>query len=166
MANQPMRTVRRDAWQAENVDGLKIGRLVAIDREGCPLVTLDEHHAPVRARVGTSEPRPSDEELQQGPKVLLWLEHGDPLSPVIVGFIRDGFALSGPSAVPEVPDCGEVVRVNGKTLLLEGEQEIVLHCGQGTLILRADGQIILKGTRLVSRASETNKIRGASVQIN
>jgi hypothetical protein len=166
MANQSLRTVRRAPWQAENVEGLKIGCLVAIDREGYPLVTLEDHHPPVRARVGTSEPRPSDEELRQRPKVLLWLEHGDPRFPVIVGFVRDGFSSERPSTVPEVPGAGEVVRVNGRTLLLEGEQEIVLRCGQGTLILRADGQIILRGTRLVSRASETNKIRGASVQIN
>jgi hypothetical protein len=30
----------------------------------------------------------------------------------------------------------------------------------------ADGRIVIKGTRLLSRASETNKIKGASVDIN
>jgi hypothetical protein len=32
--------------------------------------------------------------------------------------------------------------------------------------MRADGKLVVKGTELVSKASATNKIRGASVQIN
>jgi hypothetical protein len=50
--------------------------------------------------------------------------------------------------------------------VIEGRDEVVLRCGQGSITLRADGKIVIKGTQLVSRASDTNKIRGASVQIN
>jgi hypothetical protein len=49
---------------------------------------------------------------------------------------------------------------------LEAQEEIVLKCGEGSITLRKDGKIIIKGTHLLSRASGPNRIKGGSVQIN
>ena len=51
-------------------------------------------------------------------------------------------------------------------MIFQADEEIVLRCGLGSLTIRANGHIVVKGTKVVSRASEVNKIRGASVQIN
>ena len=56
--------------------------------------------------------------------------------------------------------------INGRRVSFEGREEVVLRCGEASITLRADGQVIVKGTRVMSRASEANKIRGATVQIN
>jgi hypothetical protein len=61
------------------------------------------------------------------------------------------------------PDSFEIV---GRSVTLVGREEVVLRCGEASLALRADGQMTLKGKNLMSRASETNKVRGATVLIN
>ncbi len=63
------------------------------------------------------------------------------------------------SAAPTIDDVKNCVVVKAK-------QEILLECGQSSLRLCADGTIILKGVKILSRASKTNKVRGAVVKIN
>jgi hypothetical protein len=166
-------TMRRppDSYRdpTDDVDGVRLGRIVALDARGRPLVTFKGGPAqPVIARLATSDPQPADTELENGPPVLLTFEDADPRRPIIVGFVRE--TLSARAAtdhqVAVVADTTRTVELNGKALIFEGQEEIVLRCGHGSLTIRANGQIVVKGTRLVSRASETNKIRGASVQIN
>lgn len=144
----------------------RVGRLVALDAEARPLVSFaGGPDKPVVARVVTTEPCPSESALRAQPAVLLVFENGDPQQPVIVGFVREGFAQPQ-QELALTTNPARSVELNGKVLVFEGQEEIVLRCGQGSITLRADGQIVLKGTRLTSRASQTNKIRGASVQIN
>jgi hypothetical protein len=168
MANQPMRIPRVAMLETGNFDAVRLGRIVGIDARGRPLVSFNGGGTlPVIARVGTSDAQPAETELRESPSVLLMFEDGDPGQPIIVGFVRETFparALANRAAVS--PDLTRSVELNGKALIFEGQEEIVLRCGQGSLTIRANGQIVVKGTRLVSRASETNKIRGASVQIN
>jgi hypothetical protein len=56
--------------------------------------------------------------------------------------------------------------IDGKKLVLNAQEEIMLCCGEGSIVIKKGGKIILKGTEIVSRASRTNKIKGASVAIN
>jgi hypothetical protein len=53
-----------------------------------------------------------------------------------------------------------------RRLDLDAAEEIRLTCGKSLLVLRRDGTVIVRGVRIVSRASESNKIRGATVNIN
>jgi hypothetical protein len=50
--------------------------------------------------------------------------------------------------------------------LVEAQEEVLLRCGESSLSMKKDGKIVLKGRTIVSRASRTHKIRGASVAIN
>lgn len=56
--------------------------------------------------------------------------------------------------------------VDGKRVKITAEEEIMLTCGEGSIHIMKDGKITLRGTDLISRASRTNKIRGAAVRIN
>lgn len=56
--------------------------------------------------------------------------------------------------------------VDDKRIRITAEDEIVLSCGEGSIQITKDGKITLRGTDLISRASRTNKIRGAAVRIN
>jgi hypothetical protein len=58
--------------------------------------------------------------------------------------------------VPDVPD----------ELTLEAASQLSLKCGEGSITIRADGKILIKGKNLVSLALETNRIKGGSVAIN
>jgi hypothetical protein len=168
MTSQPTRTYQVATLDAGEFDAVRLGRIVSIDPQGRPLVSFKGGGMiPVKARVATSDPQPADTDLRDDPSVLLMFEDGDPAQPIIIGFVRETFPVRAPAKPAAViPDPTRTVELNGKTLIFEGQEEIVLRCGQGSLTIRANGQIVVKGTRLVSRASETNKIRGASVQIN
>ena len=58
------------------------------------------------------------------------------------------------------------MQLDKKRLELEASDEIRLTCGKSSLLLRRDGTVIIKGVTITSRASQTNKIRGATVNIN
>lgn len=57
-------------------------------------------------------------------------------------------------------------KVDGKQVRVVAHHEIVLECGEASITLTRDGKITLRGTRVVSRASGVNKIKGGSIQIN
>jgi len=55
---------------------------------------------------------------------------------------------------------------DGAVLTLRAVRRIELVCGKASIVLCADGKVVLKGANLISRSSGPNKIRGASVDIN
>ena len=85
---------------------------------------------------------------------MLFLEDGDPLRPVLMGLVHAALPAQGTLVL-------EMDRI-----VLQGHSEVQLRCGQASVTMRADGKVVIKGSELVSRASATNKIRGATVQIN
>jgi len=85
--------------------------------------------------------------------VALLFEGGDPALPLIVGFVQ-------------APRTGDEVRVDGKRVVLTGEEEIELRCGEASISLRKNGRLVIRGAYVETRAKGTNRIKGGSVQIN
>jgi hypothetical protein len=56
--------------------------------------------------------------------------------------------------------------VDGKRVVIEALDEIVLRCGQASITLRRNGRIVIRGTYIETRAIGTNRIKGGNVQIN
>ena len=56
--------------------------------------------------------------------------------------------------------------VDGKRVIIEGQDEIILRCGQASITLRRNGRVVIKGIHLESHASGTHRIKGGSVQVN
>lgn len=56
----------------------------------------------------------------------------------------------------EVPDA----------IVLEARHSLTLRVGDGSITLRADGKILIKGRDLVSSAQRLNRIKGGAVSIN
>lgn len=140
-------------------DGPVCGRLADVDDQGRAWVEFAGSAGRVNARCVVPEAALPAREALHGASVLLVFEDHDPARPIIVGFVRDRLWTSG-SEVREA-----VAPVSAK-VIIEGEEELVLRCGQGSISMTADGRIVIKGTRLVSQARETNKVRGAAVLIN
>jgi len=92
--------------------------------------------------------------LQPDTPVLCWVAPGAPASAFGVVLGRIGRALAPES--PEHPD----------TLVLEANHSLTLRVGSGSITIREDGKILIKGKDLVSHATRTNRIKGGSVQIN
>jgi hypothetical protein len=51
-------------------------------------------------------------------------------------------------------------------MVIEAKESLTLKVGDGSITIRKDGRILIKGKDLVSHASRANRIRGGSVQIN
>ena len=127
-----------------------IGILVDVRSDGIPVVDYAGNRlGPIPARTAVSVANPGD-------TVLIILQDGDPTSPIITGVVHDRLETGLP----------QKLRLAAKEIALEGTHEISLRCGESSLILRKDGKAMLKGSEVLSRASRTNRIKGATVQLN
>jgi hypothetical protein len=52
------------------------------------------------------------------------------------------------------------------TLVIEANQMLTLRVGGGSITIREDGKILIKGKDLVSHAQRMNRIKGGAVSIN
>ena len=78
--------------------------------------------------------------------------------PLILGFVWQ------PAAPPSHIEVK--AEVDGRHLEITAEESITLRCGQASLTLTADGQVLLRGTYVSSHSSGTQRIKGAAVRIN
>jgi hypothetical protein len=140
-----------------------LGTLLSVTEEGVPLVDYPRNsHGPLPAKVACDL---APEQAVAGSSVLLVFENGDGQYPVILGAVSDRLPVSSRDLVSTRRWKGEVA-LDGRRLVIEAREEIVLRCGKGSITVRADGKVLIKGTELVSRSSGVNKIRGALVNIN
>jgi len=143
-----------------------VGSIVDVDESGMPLVSF--------AQNPFVEPQPAlstlDEsqlsKIQSLPiEVTLEFDNGDVTKPIVTGLITP-FTLpdlkqSSSSVVPDAE-----ATVDGKKIVFDARDEIVLNCGKSSIKLFRDGRIIIKGDSVTSRSRYTNKIKGGSVSIN
>jgi hypothetical protein len=108
-------------------------------------------------RNGTSPPR-----LDVGDEVVVWAPGGAEGRGVILGVVGR----------PRSPDAAERDRrERGQApipdeLVLEARCSLTLRVGDGSITIREDGKILIKGRDLVSHALRTNRIKGGAVAIN
>lgn len=92
--------------------------------------------------------------------------------PVILGIVgervwdqREGQPVAD-ARVKLPADEIRALQLDKRRLDLEASEEIRLTCGKSSLVLRRDGMVIVRGVQIVSRATQSNKIRGGTVAIN
>jgi Domain of unknown function (DUF6484) len=108
------------------------------------------------------------EAVSRHQEALLTFEDGDPALPIVVGLVQPpvptliDLALEESEPHPAPP----AALVDGKRVLLEAEDEVVLRCGQASITLRRNGKIVIRGAYVESHAAGTNRIKGGSVRIN
>ncbi|HYV49424.1 MAG TPA: DUF6484 domain-containing protein [Myxococcaceae bacterium] len=103
---------------------------------------------------------------------VLQFEDGDPRRPVLMGLLQAtaqtpmlDALLAAPAPAPEKKERLSA-RVEGKRVVLEGKDEIVLRCGDSTIILRRNGAVLVRGAEIESRSSGRQVIRGRKVALN
>ena len=148
-----------DAVQLEH--GIMLCNVERVDSAGVPWVRFPDGR--VRpAAFTTSVPH---SELAAAPETgarAVVTQLSGSLEPVIVGMIATSPAK--PDAATEPAPASAVI--DGKQIVLTGEHEIVLRCGEASITLTKAGKILLRGTYVSTRSSGVNRIKGASVQIN
>lgn len=160
--------VREPIW------GSKLGWLVGMDEAGRLLVDFEgnrEGRPLIARRTVPLEPEALRESITTRQRAVLLFENGDPLLPLVVGLEQTpsptplvDAVLAQPPATPEAPPME--AHVDGKRVVIEGQDEIVLRCGQASITLRRNGRVVIKGTQIESHASGVHRIKGGSVQVN
>lgn len=147
----------------------KVGWVAGVDGEGNPLVDFPGSSGPVCARsivpldAGAIQNAAA---TRQG--AVLIFEGGDERLPILLGLLHK------PSSTPildtllsePLPREQTEATLDGKRVVLEGKDEIVLRCGQSSITLRRNGKVLIRGVQVETQATGTNRIKGGSVQIN
>lgn len=155
---------------------IKVGQLAPGSAVGALLVDFPGNHAGrLRARslLALDEGSIRQAVLSRQPVVLLF-ENQDVARPIVAGLLpaEPGAALLGsllqaPAATPVARPTRRIeARLDGKRVVLEGEDEVVLRCGEASVTLRRDGKVVLRGAYIETTAKGLNRIRGGSVKIN
>jgi hypothetical protein len=154
--------------QSRDFVGSRVGEIVEITKDGIALVDYPGNPTgPIAARSVVDAPSKHLKHSQESIPVLLAFENGDPTLPIIVGIIHRTLypkTLSQEIALPIERPRDAII--DGKKIVFDAKEEIVLRCGKSSVTLKKDGKVVVKGTQIISRASASNKIKGASVRIN
>ncbi len=144
-----------------------VGRLAAAEQPGEVLVEC-EGRGPRPARLLSGLDRDAlTRPGNQGREVLVVFDGGNPDRPIVVGLLEDPLEhLVRLEVSEEQAEQPKEFQVDGKRVILEAEEEVVLRCGEGSITLRKDGKIVIRGTHILSRSSGPHRIKGGSVNIN
>jgi len=161
------------AEQPGRIWGSRAGWVLGADAAGGLLVDFPGNTAgPVLARLAVPvEATALKVAVSCHQKVVLLFENGDPTLPFIMGLIQEPSPSPLVDALLDEQDRGPKpppveAKVDGRRVVIEGKDEIVLQCGEASITLRRNGKVIVKGTYLESRATGTHRIKGGSVEIN
>jgi hypothetical protein len=97
-----------------------------------------------------------------GREVLLAFDGASLDRPIIIGVLQSDEECETKIAAAATDGTGS----RKERVLIEALAELVLKCGAGSITLRKDGKIVLRGTHLLSRASGPIRIKGGHVEIN
>lgn len=150
--------------------GMLIGKVIRMNESGQVLVDFPGNPSgPLIARITAAVQR----ELQargnpSGREVLLAFVTNDLQRPVIVDamysvlddIIEPSFAPAADAPRPE-----EAV-VDGKRVVFDAEEEVVLKCGKARITLTKAGKVLIEGEYVSSAARGAHKIKGGSIHIN
>ena len=141
-----------------------VGTLVDFDGDGHPLVDFPANPF-LRALAARSCVDLGDGEI--GAEVVLWFQDGDVSRPLVMGCIRPvRRAAPPPAADVEINLSSIVDSLSREDVRIGAMQTLTLRCGRATITLTREGQVLINGTYVETRASGTNRVQGGSVRIN
>jgi hypothetical protein len=149
--------VELKAPRARRIRGHVTGRLVGRTEAGEVLVDYPGNpHGPLVARTTVLLGERAGAELSE---VLLVFEGERSNQPVVVGVLR----APGDKVVGEG---GREALVDGRRVVIDAVDEIVLRCGEASITLRRNGRVVIRGAYVETRSRGVNRVKGGSVQIN
>ncbi|MFP4452951.1 MAG: DUF6484 domain-containing protein [Desulfobacterales bacterium] len=141
--------IAEDTEDAAGISGVVVGRIVDV-KNSRPVVDFDcnpyEHPLPAKSV-------PAIDSSHTGREAALMFEQGLAYKPVIMGFMH-------------VPTDKDAQAAKKTTEVITAENKLHIKCGRASIVLKKDGDIVINGRELVSRASENNIIRGGTIHLN
>lgn len=153
-----------------------IGTLKEVDGQGQPLVDFPENKT-AQPLMAMSTLGLTQAHINR--QVALLFANGDLHRPVIMGMIHsplddmlenfDQTQIAG-SETRQVELESDLnvddVLIDGKKIVFEAKEEIVLKCGESSITLTKAGKVLIRGKYLLNRSTGVNRIMGGSVQVN
>jgi hypothetical protein len=135
---EPIAVVEPPRVVPGRIDGVRIDELVGFADNGArPLVIYPGQPGTAAIAARTI---PDLRGAHIGRQVVLMIEDGDPLRPIVMG------CLQGPSAWPLDDKPAQVeVDANGQRLVVTAKEEIVLRCGKASIALTKAGKVLIQG---------------------
>ncbi len=148
---------------------VSVGQIIDISIEGRLTVDFQENGSePIVARCIDGLLNYDDCKQSLPVSVLLIFEGNDFALPIVIGKLSDTVPVTddvfGDGQLDS--NLSRFLSVDGEAVVLEAGKEIVLRCGQSSILLRKNGKIVVKGAEIISRSSGKNKLKGATVNIN
>lgn len=142
--------------------GATVGTLLVWDARHGPLVDYPGNPTgqPVLARA-LEQVEPG---VAANVEVLLTFADGDLGRPIVVGVLRP--RSSAPDGELPSRDVPVEALVDGRRVVLEAKDEIVLRCGEASITLRRNGRVVIRGAYVETAAKGVNRVKGGSVKIN
>lgn len=141
--------IAEDTGDAAGISGVVVGRIVDVKNSG-PVVDFDcnPYDRPLPAKSV-----PAIEPSHRGREVALMFEEGRAYKPLIMGFMHVAADKDEPGA-------------EKNTQTITADNELLIKCGRASIVLKKEGDIVINGRELVSRASANNIIRGGTIHLN
>lgn len=136
--------------------GAEIGVLVGVGPSGEAWVDVPRQG---RRNVAARSTVALEGELVGREVLLVCLPTGEV---VINGIIREAGDPTPKRAMPPPLEA----QLDAERIVFSAQREVVLRCGRASILLSADGSVVIKGARLLTSATGVHRIRGGSVQIN
>lgn len=155
--NNPIKT------STEAINGVRVGVIFSMEKNG--KIVVDYPDNPVGPLCARSVINLTFADKNK--EILLAFVNGNPQLPIITGLIQNKPVITEPSEELLINRKSvKEITMDSERIIFDAKKEIVMICGEGSVKMRRDGKIVIKGTNLISRAKATNKIKGASVNIN
>lgn len=134
------------------VDGIYRGTVIRLESDGTITVELVDRSVTMLCQVLDSAEAPHSQ-LSAGDPVLVWTSGLEGEAGVVLGRLGRRSQDETSTAMPD-------------EIVLEARTALTLKVGDGSITIREDGRVLIKGKDLVSHAKRMNRIRGGSVTIN
>ena len=151
-------TARRRSVPRARIDGILVGQLVGFRDLCVPLVVFPEQPGTAALDARTTIDLRGE---HIGSDVVLVFEECDPQRPIVIGHLRKTTAWPLAEKPAQVD-----VDADGRRLVLDAKEQVVLKCGKASITLTAGGKVLIQGSYVLSRSSGANRLKGASVQLN
>ena len=152
------------ARQRARVRGHRVGVIVGFDGRGATVDFPGNPHGALWAR----QTVPLEPQTAVSREVLLVFEDERSDRPIIVGVLERATPVAmspGKGGASPQPAPSEML-VDGRRVLLDAQDEIVLRCGEASITLRRNGRVVIRGAYVETRSRGVNRVKGGSVQIN
>lgn len=157
-----------------NQGGLLIGKVIALNSHGNPMIAYDEQTKSTPVEALTTVPLTN---TAIGQDVAVSFAQNQGGTPIVMGVIRrvldDVLNLEAGNVqtnteieTSETKDPKPEILVDGNKLELSAAEEITLRCGKASITLTKAGKILIKGEHMLNRTSGSYKIKSGSIQLN